>query len=907
MVVPPFINGRRCSALLRAAIVVIACIGLVGSGFVSAARPLFGLTPKANSLQQAPPSHELDSYVEDFEDGWADNWKLAPSLKVERRRTNHVLVSTGASKDPPRYLFGEYWRNYSLGLRVKPISGKARISLRFLPDFFGGVVHRSFVDLNRKGIRLFKSDPSYGNQILKKAMSPLALKRWHRIRIQVNGRATKVFVNGTLRIRLKDEPPVRSGTIALQTGKRSKALFDDLKVAAELPFTHTWTGTNGPEGPTVSTIAIQPSQPDVVYVGTEHSAIYKSVDRGATWEQLSDANGLAQTKVRTLAIASSDPQIVYAAHSEQAGTSKSTDGGAHWAPMNLFGNWGGLRALAVHPTDPDIVYAAAGWSGLGLTDAPQHSDEGNGIYRSSDGGRRWERVVGPLTIHDLVLSPSNPEILYAATESGMLRSDDGGDSWSPANGGSDELPVRRLVVHPTDPNVVYASGTPFGGDLFKTTDGGHSWQMIRDSGGVVALAPSDPNVLYLGVGSQLQRSRDGGQSWQVMSSELPVGRAIMALGVDPQNPDRVYIGGWQALLISDDGGRSATPPHTAMVGGMMSALAVDPTDSSTVYAAHGDGIVSVTEDAGETWSLLATLATERTVPDITALLVHPASSHIFYASNLEGVFRSNNAGRDWSGVGAGLTDPRVISLAVDPNDADRVYAGTGSSRPYAVYEGTGMFYSFDGGASWAKASGIPDDPVPAVVVDPTNPNTMYAAAMGAGMYKSQDAGETWSAINAGIQNPYIYSLAIDPLHPNTLYAGTLALYGDPLWGQHEENPYVAEGIYKTEDGGATWRLVFANSHNESIVVDPSDPNNVFISDHSEKIWHSSNGGRTWRLANQGLVQSGAHLYMFSMAISSDGAVMYMANCGRGMYRNLLKEPETSYPYQVPAQAGHGSH
>jgi photosystem II stability/assembly factor-like uncharacterized protein len=381
----------------------------------------------------------------------------------------------------------------------------------------------------------------------------------------------------------------------------------------------------------------------------------------------------------------------------------------------------------------------------------------------------------------------------------------------------------------------------------------------------------------------------------------------MALGVDPRNPDRVYIGGWQALLISDDGGRSAALPATTMVGGMMSALAVDPADSRTVYAAHGDGIISVTEDAGETWTVLATLRTERTVPDMTALVVHPADPQILYVANLEGVFRSDNGGRDWSGAGAGLTDPRVISLAVDPTDVDRVYAGTGSSRPYAVYEGTGMFYSFNGGASWSKASGIPDAPVPAIGADPLDLNTMYAAVMGFGIYKSQDAGQTWSEINDGIENPYIYSLAIDPLDPEVIYAGTLTLYGDPLWGQQEENPYAEEGVYKTEDGGATWRLVFANSHNENIAVDPSDPKKVYVSDHSEKIWHSSNGGRTWHLANQGLVQSGAHLYMFSMAMSHDGSVMYMANCGRGMYRNLLKEPEPSYPSQVPARAGHGSH
>lgn len=841
-------------------------------------------------------SHDREIYVEDFEDAAAESWTLTGGAAVRTLDGDKVLAMPRASDAGLR--FGTYWSEYSFTARVRLLSGNLQLGYRRLHDSSGE--HGYFIGFSRHELSLVKMRNSSLRTLASKPTDH-QLRRWYTVKIAERGSVVTAWVDGERRLRVRDRKPLATGSVSVHSAGRSRV--DDIKVNATLPFSATWSPTNGPQGLSqMTTIVSSPSDSGTIYAGSFHNGLLKSVDAGRTWTQITDRDGLAQTKVLDIGIAPSKPRVIYVTHQEQRGASKSTDGGNHWVDLDFHGNWGNLHAVAVDPRDPSTVYVGAG------THQSTFASDGDGIYKSTNGGKRWRRLsIGTIQVFDLLIPRSQPDVLYAGTARGVFKSEDGGDTWVTANDGIavpgvTDAQVTQLLTDPSVPDVLYAR-TQDPGPLFKSDDAGDSWHQVNASVHTVALSESSPGTLYIAKGPEpdpaggvidygfaVWRSSNGGQTWTEMGTFPSVGRRITAMAVDRTDPEHLWLGGWEMLLVSHDGGATANPPETHFSGAATFAIAVAPQDAQIVYAGHGDGHLSVTHDGGTSWQRLADVGSGGPDGAIVALAVHPVDPNLVFAGSLEGVFKSRDGGNTFMRVTNGLADTRVISVAPDPSDVDRLFVGTGSHKPYQVYEGSGLFRSTDGGESWSKGSGLPDAPVPTIVVDPGNPRRVYAAVMGEGIYKSADSGVTWNPANDGIQNRYMYTLAIDPTDPSTLYAGTLAYYGDPDYKLPA--PYTGAGVYKTSNGGASWRLVHEAEMIENVAVDPSAPKNVYAADHAERIWHSSNGGKTWRLANQGLVMESAHLYMFGLAMSSDGSVLYMSNCGRGVYRNFLHERES---------------
>jgi len=158
------------------------------------------------------------------------------------------------------------------------------------------------------------------------------------------------------------------------------------------------------------------------------------------------------------------------------------------------------------------------------------------------------------------------------------------------------------------------------------------------------------------------------------------------------------------------------------------------------------------------------------------------------------------------------------------------------------------------------------------------------------VYRSADGGVTWTDVSAELANPFVYVVAVHPTDPNTVYAGTQLFYGAEDFHTYEEQKLV-DGIYKSEDAGRSWRLL-RESWVENIVIDPVRPDSIYYNEHSERIWHSPDGGRTWELATKGMVAWMAHLYVYHMVIDPTGTVMYATSCGLGVYRNRVRGPES---------------
>lgn len=429
--------------------------------------------------------------------------------------------------------------------------------------------------------------------------------------------------------------------------------------------------------------------------------------------------------------------------------------------------------------------------------------------------------------HALAVDPSNPGTVYAGTSGGVLKTTDGGANWRAANSGL-RSSVRTLVIDSSNSNTIYAGASANGQPgIFKSTDGGVSWlpafsgfESSVQEVASIAIDPQNNATIYAGTLACFQPSGspgyvDGGENlcWRPGVFKSTNGGAS-----------------WTAA--------SAGLPWDSQTAGVITALAVDPRNSNTVYAAARRGVFRTT-NGGASWTRLAELIAG------SALFIDPQSSATIYLATWNGIFKTIDGGANWIG-GAGLPPDCCGSFAMDPGNPATMYAG----GRYGVYK------SNDGGAHWTSAAlAIPRDvvetpgsvvnprnPSIGLAVDPHNPGTVYAATPGLGLFKSTDQANSWSPVNSGLTVTLIYSVAADVQNPSTIYTGTLT------------------GLFKTTNGGANWigpnSGLPAGRIMESIAIDPQNFSTLYVAmsgvlgfdrfgTRSGGIFKSIDGGATW--------------------------------------------------------------
>jgi photosystem II stability/assembly factor-like uncharacterized protein len=550
--------------------------------------------------------------------------------------------------------------------------------------------------------------------------------------------------------------------------------------------------------------------------------------------------------------------------------------GGRWVTHGPPGN---VKWLAVAPSDPAILYAGQ-----------------VGVFRSVDGGRTWGLASGGLhldtAVEALAVDPTDSDTVYMATLGRrMFKTTDGGESWVQRNEGLTPKTFHTVVVDPVDPDVVYAGGglgVP-GPILYKSTDGADTWVNITDHMGnsirSIAVDPSDHRIVYVGVYQSrgLFKSTDGGATWVPSARGIPKFATIQALAVDPSNPDVVYAGrgGPESpyLYRSTDAGETWAPVGEGIITDDVWDLAIDPQDPTTVYAATGDGVFRST-DTGEAWIRL-----DEGPSAATTVEIDPRSPSTLWASMVQGtaganlgVFKSTDAGATWRQHTEGLSGGTVDAVAFDPTDPDVVYAGflsqdpriyksidgglhwtayrTGTpgpviyedlvvdpSRPSIVYAATffGVFKSTTGGRSFQE-TGL-NDPVEDLAMDPTDPSHLVAAS--GGVWESTDGAKTWH--KTSLPELFVASVAFDPTDPQVLYAGIGGNQFDP------------GGLYRSNDGGNTWRSILWLNQDDTTVRDieihPSDSRTVYLGvgvspgqQGPGLVLKSTDGGQSWTRA-----------------------------------------------------------
>lgn len=628
------------------------------------------------------------------------------------------------------------------------------------------------------------------------------------------------------------------------------------------------------------TLAItgSPADPGRVYALTARWGelrIARSTDGGASWTRAD--HGLPEAlRAAAFAVAPSDGQTAYFADIF-GGLFRTVDGGQRWDPVGDGAFDGGLLSLAIHPTNPAIVY---------LTSL-EH------LYRTTDGGVTWAALdkkfpADARAVERIVFDPSNPSTIYAwrdrtngADGGQFFRSADAGASWTFLQNMDD---VAELVVDPTDSNRLYVAQHvtigPFeGGQIQTSADGGVTWTpLLGDdlaSAGVytdVDIDPDDPAVLYALNPSEgrLWRSVDAGANWSVVHAE-PYGHGPTQLYAAPTAPatlfvaigDTVPLGRNEAILRSADAGTTWTA--TASVGGgATTEIVIDPTDADRIYVRAGYTLpLYRSADGGASWSPIgAALAGSPRAH--RSLYVAQSDSNVLYLQTDVHTYRSADAGATWAAVDGGL--PALpFALAVDPNDADVVYAPV-----------DGVYKTTDGGASWSQISGASfGAAVVSLAVDPSNPATLYAGA-GAALFKSGDGGISWTTVLQDPDGCLFHPLIVAPGSPTRVYA----LCAGP-----------AGALWLSTDAGATWSDAGVGTPGQyltALAVHPGDPALAYVGFTDARLLFSSrgaiarttDGGQTWRPYHAGLTAGDS---VHALATAAGGAAEVLAGTAAGLY------------------------
>src|SRR5438874_455639 len=342
-------------------------------------------------------------------------------------------------------------------------------------------------------------------------------------------------------------------------------------------------------GRTVAALGV-PGQPNVFYIGVNNGGVWRTTDFGHSWQSLFDSQ--PTQSIGALAISPSDPKIIYAGSGEGLqrpdlsvgdGIYKSTDAGETWQHLGLRDGQQ-VPAIIVDPKDPNRVFAAV----LGHPYGPNTE---RGVYRSTDGGQNWQRVLykDPNTgAMDLAFDPRNPQTIYAVL-------------WA----------ARR------PPWSVGNSYNGPGSGLFKSTDGGNSWLQLTKGvptfeqglGRIgLGVSPSDPNRVYAMVDAKPEfggvfRSDDAGMSWRRVNNESRIwgrGSDFAEVKVDPRNPDIIYVANTSSYR-STDAGQNFTAIKGAPGGDDYHRIWINPENSNIILIAADQG-ATITVNGGQTWS-----------------------------------------------------------------------------------------------------------------------------------------------------------------------------------------------------------------------------------------------------------------------------------------------------------------
>ncbi|HEY2179637.1 MAG TPA: hypothetical protein VGH15_13745, partial [Caulobacteraceae bacterium] len=626
---------------------------------------------------------------------------------------------------------------------------------------------------------------------------------------------------------------------AALAGPVNPALFQDLHWRSIGPF----------RGGRVLAVAAAPDAANRFYFGAVNGGVWKTDDAGRTWAAIFDSAPVGS--IGAIAVAPSAPATLYVGTGEAdmrsdiaqgEGMFKSTDGGASWSAIGLA-DTRAIGKILVDPRDPKVVLVAA----LGHSYGP---NEERGVFRSADGGSTWKRTLfkdADTGAIDLVYQPDTPDVVYAAL-------------WQ----------TRR------PPWNVYPPSSGPGGGLYKSVDGGVTWTALVGHGlpaavGRVGLAisPAEPRRVYALVDAAqggLWRSDDAGASWKKVSGDKRIwerGWYFGGLAVDPKNADRVWVCD-TIVLRSDDGGASFIPLKGDPTGDDFHSLWIDPANPDRRILGTDQGTL-ITLNGGKSWSSWYNQPTGQ--------FYHVATDNRFpyrvYGAQQDSGAAAVPSRSDSAVDGITMAQFHEITaggesdeIAPDPNDPDTVYGGRVEKLDLRSGQTRGVDPTLALPDIYRGAWTLP------LVFGPGGRDLYFANQR---IFRTTDGGERWAPISPdltrttltvprtldaptaadtatpGPRRGVVYDIAPSTVTPGLIWAGT----DDGL-------------VWRTADDGGHWADVTPaglSPWSKIATVEASrfDPAEAWLAvdrhrldDFAPHIWRTRDGGRSWTAITDGL-------------------------------------------------------
>lgn len=703
--------------------------------------------------------------------------------------------------------------------------------------------------------------------------------------------------------------PVFARAQATDPETRMMAWDHHREMERESPFQELEWIAVGPmqAGARIEAIAVPPGNHGTIYVGVGSGNLWKTENNGLSWTPIFEKE--SSFSVGDVAVSPSNPDVVWVGTGETqprhsgysysgTGVFRSTDAGNSWQAMGLQDTHH-IGKVLIHPTDPDVVFVAA----LGHFWTP---NKDRGVFRTTDGGRNWEHVLflnEQTGVVDLMMDPSDPLTLYASAwqavsgepveagpESGVFRSNDGGDSWEKLSGGLPEGSLGRigLDIAPSSPNVVYAFVDNWGpgqeegrdivgGEVYRSEDKGESWRKVNEDDlypvyGVygwkfadIRVNPQNPDDLYI-LGNRAFRSEDGGRTFRGIGEEIvrlhDTRGVIMHLDhheiwMDPLNPDRVLLGNDGGLYQSWDGGESWLHLNNIPAAEFYS-ITLDDSEPFMVFggtqdnaALYGPGDIPLGSTPWDPWENV--YLDRWTGGDSFDTYPDPTDPTLVYYEHQHGSMRRMDITQDNVLTGAAerirLRLPEgegewrsgwYTPFHISHFDARTLYAG-----------GNRVLKSTNRGESWEPISPdlsdspqgprgtVPFGTITMMAQSTLQPGLLYAGTEGGSVWRTQNEGESWDRIGVDLPGKWVSRLVASEHDGGRVYLSQTGFREDDF----------STYLFASQDSGESWSSIAGNLPMESVNVIQEDPDyphilyvgtdlGVYISGEGGGIWHS---------------------------------------------------------------------
>jgi photosystem II stability/assembly factor-like uncharacterized protein len=576
----------------------------------------------------------------------------------------------------------------------------------------------------------------------------------------------------------------------------------------------------------ISTIVLQPGNPDVIYAGTGDKnisitpfigdGIYKSVDAGNTWTSI----GLADQRIISkIVIDPINTNNIYAAAmglpfelNSDRGVYKSTDGGATWSSSLFVNDSTGAIDLLINPQNPQILYAAT-WNRIRNNHRTLVYGPDAGIYKSDDGGTTWTLLGGGLPTGDisrigLTMSGSDPDIVWAVYVDntldiqGIYKTTDGGVSWNAINTpgfgimGGFGWYFGRIEVNPFNDNELWLCAV----NLYKTSDGGNNWTSVGSFSNPHVdnhdIIYKSPNNWVLATDGGIYETSDGGNTWQDI--DLIANNQFYRIANNPHNPGE-YAGG-----VQDNGtnvGNSSNINNwNKILGADGFQIRYNPLDPAIVYAETQNGNINVSTDGGLSFNdaTFGIDGTDRRSWDMPYIL-NPDNPAELFTGTYRIYKNSTGPAVNWTAISPDLTDGvifgdrfhTITAVGQSKINNNRLLAGTSDAN---------VWITLNGGTNWNNiTSGLPDQYVTSTHFSPNTLNLAYVTHSGykenefiPHLHKTIDNGVNWIDISGNLPQLAINDLQTYPGNDSILFVATDG------------------GVYGTTDAGTTWNRIGNN-------------------------------------------------------------------------------------------------